>query len=212
MAHPQLPDDLMPDGIGPRRRFSIPPGVPTPDAIIAYEVTAPEQLDRRLKGYYLVCAVSEPPPNAPNRSPVPLIPLHGHPVDGWQLWSAILRWPGSPVAGELRYELVYGWCSAIYYTHAPSREITRITHGLEVLQHRIPAPGRQKGARLPGIGPYTSLDGFLEAARHQRDRLRRNRDPVEKEILASLLNMSVRTLERALHKCRFTWEAFRDEP
>jgi hypothetical protein len=213
MVHPRILGNPPPDGPGPRRRFTIPPGVPVPDHISEYEVENPEQLDRRLKGYQLVCSVSEPPPAAPNRSPVPLIPLHGNPIDGWQLWLAILWWPGSAVTGELRYQDVYGWGSAIFYRQATSHEITRIAHGLEVLQQRVRPPGRPKGQRSMSVGSkYDDLDSFLADARRERDLHRQRGKPFDEQSLAGELGLDRRTFQRALARCGLKWKAFTREP
>jgi hypothetical protein len=217
MSDPMIPDNPNTSSPWPRLWLNIPPGVPTPEPLIIYEVPHPEQFDRRLKGYRLEFLISEPPPDAPNRSPVVLIPLNGHPVDGWQLWRVWLHWPAAPVIGELRFEPVYGWVSATYIPQestrsATSRDWQRITRGLEILQRRVPPLGRRKGTRRTGVGPYTDLESFLVAARRERDRLRRRRDPVEKDILARRLGMSVRNFERGLHGCQLLWEAFRDGP
>jgi hypothetical protein len=202
----------------PRLWLTIPPEIATPDALIMYEVPHPELLDRRLKGYRLTFLISEPPADAPNRSPVVLIPLHGYPVDGWQLWRAWLQWHDAPVIGELRFEPVYGWCSTTYVPQesrrvATPREHERTAYGLRVLQRLVPPRGRRKGQRGKGVGTkYDDLDSFIKGARRQRDHHRQLGQPFTEESLAHELGLVRRTFQRGLTRCGLTWDAFCDEP
>jgi hypothetical protein len=214
MAHPQTPDHPMPGDVVSLIRLTIPPDIRVPESWHLYQVLSPERLDHRLKGYGIAVLLSEPDADDPSQSSVPRIPLHGQPVDGWQLWRAWLKRPGGAVTAELRYEPVYGWGAAIYHWQAPLPEVTRIAHALDVLQRLAPAPGRPKGTRDERFGPFPDAKSFLNAALRARDAHRQQESEFTQESLARELGMTEDSFKRNLRKCqpKLKWGSFLSLP
>jgi hypothetical protein len=215
MSHPMIPHDPTNDDLRSRIPRPIPPEIPTPASIVGLVAPHPEELDQRLNGAQLIFLLAGPPPDAQNRLPVPVIPMHGHREKGWQLWRVWLKWPESSVIGEIRFEPGYGWVATpIIRPGDTRREIDRIVHGLAILQRWVPPLGRPPGKRDKRVGPFTDVESFLDHARRQRDHWRRRPMTFTQESLARELGMTEDTFKRGLRKCkpRLTWDPFLDLP
>jgi hypothetical protein len=191
------------------------PEVPAGSAVMIFAAPHPEELDRRLEGYQLLFLLAGPPPDAGHVFPTPpIIPMHGRPDHGWLLWHVWLRWPASPVIGELKHDPIYGWTTS--HTSRPGdrqEDIDRIVRALAILQRRVPPLGRPKAQRSTGVASkYETLEEFLAAARRKRDLHRRLGKPFDQPSLAEELGLTRRTFQRGLERCGLTWDAFLREP